>query len=152
PDPFIGEGLDLAEAPLPAWARRRSLAELLALPGATPFAAGAGCAGYLRVVRSVFADQTEEAEGPRTLVEQELEFVLPRERSIHRAVALPVLRAGEPLVGLETRLLPVPQRHEGNARILTAPAWRLGREVATLDDAKRFVAETLGVAVADVIP
>jgi hypothetical protein len=52
---------------------------------------------------------------------------------------------------METRLLPVPQIHEGNARILTAPAWRLGRDVATLDQAKAFVAERLRVHVEDVV-
>ncbi len=85
--------------------------------------------GYLRLVRSVFADQTEEEGRTRTLAEQELEFVLPRERSCNTILGLPVLHAEEVLIGLETRHLPVPQIHQGDARILTAPAWRLDRQV-----------------------
>lgn len=99
----------------------------------------------MRLIRSTFADQTEEQGLPRTLAERDLEFVVPRHRSINTAVALPVL-FGESgvLVGLENRNLPVPQIHEGNATILTPPAWRLGREVSTLDAAKDFLATQLG--------
>jgi len=151
PDPFIGEPIELAEAPNLHEARRASIHDLLARPPARPFVRTQGRAGYLRLIRSVFADQTEEAGRARTLAEQELEFVLPRERSVNTVVALPVFRDGQPYIGVETRLLPVPQIHEGNARILTAPAWRLGRDVATLDQAKAFVAERLRVHVEDVV-
>lgn len=152
PDPFIGEIIDVAEKPLPAATRRAGLGELLTRPAAAPFVRSDVCARYLRLVRSVFADQTEENGVARTLAEQELEFVLPRQRSINTVVALPVLRDGEILVGLETRLLPVPQINEANARILTAPAWRLGREVTTLVQAREFVASEMGVARDDVVP
>jgi SAM-dependent methyltransferase len=152
PDPFIGELIDIAEKPLPAAMRRVGLGELLARPALTPFVRSDVPARYLRLVRSVFADQTEENGLARTLAEQELEFVLPRERSVNTAVALPVLRDGEIFVGLETRLLPVPQIHEGNARILTAPAWRLGRDVTTLVQARESVASQMGVGRDDVVP
>jgi SAM-dependent methyltransferase len=152
PDPFIGEMIDVAETPLPAATRRAGLDELLTRPPVAPFVQSDVSAGYLRLVRSVFADQTEENGLARTLAEREFEFVLPRERSINTVVALPIVRDGEILVGLETRLLPVPQIHEGNARILTAPAWRLGRDVTTLVQAREFVAAKMGVGRDDVVP
>ena len=108
--------------------------------------------GYLRLVRSVFADQTEEEGRTRTLAEQELEFVLPRERSCNTIIGLPVIHAEEVLIGLETRHLPVPQIHEGDARILTAPAWRLDRQVETLDQAKSVLAANFGVSVGAITP
>ena len=108
--------------------------------------------GYLRLVRSVFADQAEEEGRPRTLAEQELEFVLPRERSCNTILALPVLHAQEVLIGLETRHLPVPQIHEGDAQILTAPAWRLQRHVESLDQARSVLAASCGVLASAVIP
>jgi SAM-dependent methyltransferase len=153
PDPYIGEEVALDDAPLPAGTRRASLDALLAQPAATPYAPTTETARYLRLIRAVFADQTEEDGLPRTLAEGELEFVVPRARSVNTVLALPVLRSGgEVLVGLETRALPVPQLHEGNARILVAPAWRLDRAIATLADARAFVAAEHGVVSDDVIP
>lgn len=151
PDPFIGEPIDIPDGQAPDSIRRTSLRDLLARPATAPFAPTDAPAGYLRLVRSVFADQTVEDGLPRTLAERELEFVLLRERSVNTVVALPVLCDGEVLVGLETRLLPVPQRHEGNGRIVTAPAWRLARDVTTLHQAKEFVAATMGVGGGDVM-
>lgn len=153
PDAYIGEEVEVADLPLPVGTRRASLASLLARPPVAPFAPTTERAGYLRLIRAVFADQTEEDGLPRTLAETELELVVPRARSVNTVVALPVLRsAGEVLVGLETRLLPVPQRHEGDARILVAPAWRLGREIASVTEARGFVAAEYGVSPDDVIP
>ena len=140
PDPFIGEEIVLPATAAPAWLRRADLDDLLARPAASPYVPVDKPSGYLRLVRSVFADQTEEAGRTRTLAEQELEFVLPRELSCNTVIGLPVLHAEEVLIGLETRHLPVPQIHEGDARILTAPAWRLDRQVETLDQAKSVLA------------
>jgi SAM-dependent methyltransferase len=151
PDPFIGEPVDLPDAPGLLSARRTRIDALLARTAISPFVRADRPAGYLRLVRSVFADQTEEEGLTRTLAEQEIEFVVPRERSVNTIVALPVMRDGPVFVGLETRLLPVPQRHEGNARILCAPAWRLGRDIATLAQARAFIAAEMGVSREDVI-
>jgi SAM-dependent methyltransferase len=152
PDPFIGEAVDIPDAPAPGSLRRAAIGDLLARPATAPFVPTGTPAGYLRLVRSVFADQTDEEGSARRLAEQELDFVLPRERSVNTVVALPVLRDGQVLVGLETRLLPVPQRHQGNARILTAPAWRLGRDITTLTQARDVAASAMGVAPDDVLP
>jgi hypothetical protein len=108
--------------------------------------------GYLRLVRSVFADQTEDEGRTRTLAEHELEFVLPSERSCNTVLSLPVVHADEVLVGLETRHLPVPQIREGNSRILTAPAWRLDRQVSSLDQAKSVLAASFGVPSSSITP
>jgi hypothetical protein len=65
---------------------------------------------------------------------------------------LPVFHVEEVLVGLETRHLPVPQVHAGDAQILTVPAWRLDRKIATLDQAKSVVAGSFGVSVDAIVP
>src|SRR5262249_1882149 len=119
PDPFIGEEIALSDGPAPPSLRRAHLDELLARPAASPYVPADQPSGYLRRVRSVFVDQAEDDGRSRTLAEQELEFVLPREQSCNTILALPVVQADEVLIGLETRHLPVPQLHEGNARILT---------------------------------
>jgi hypothetical protein len=152
PDPFIGEEIALSAGPAPAWLRRADLDDLLARPAASPYVPADKPSGYLRLVRSIFADQAEEERRPRTLAEQELEFVLPRERSCNTVLALPVLQAEEVLVGLETRHLPVPQSHEGDAQILTAPAWRLDRDVESIDKARSVLATSFGMPVGAVVP
>ena len=50
------------------------------------------------------------------------------------------------------RHLPVPQIHEGDARILTAPAWRLDRQVESLTQAKSVLAASFGVPAGSIIP
>lgn len=145
PDPFIGEEIVPSDTSTLA-PRHADLNELLGRPGVAPYVPADRPSGYLRLIRSVFADQTEEEGKPRTLATQDLEFVLPNERSCNTLLALPVLFAQEVLIGLETRYLPVPQRHEGNARILTAPAWRLNRQVESLDQAKAMLADSFGVS------
>jgi hypothetical protein len=152
PDPFIGEEIVLPTSAVPAWLRRSDLDDLLARPAASPYVPTSKPSGYLRLVRSVFADQTEEDGRTRTLAEQELEFVLPRERSCNTVIGLPVLHAEEVLIGLEMRHLPVPQIHEGDARILTAPAWRLDRQAGTLDQAKSVLAGHFGVSPGAITP
>ena len=152
PDPFIGEEIVLPATAAPAWLRRADLDDLLARPAASPYVPADKPSGYLRLVRSVFADQTEEEGRTRTLAEQELEFVLPREQSCNTILGLPVLHAEEVLIGLEMRHLPVPQIHEGDARILTAPAWRLDRQVESLDQAKSVLAASFGVPAGAITP
>jgi predicted O-methyltransferase YrrM len=152
PDPFIGEEIVLPATAAPAWLRRADLDDLLARPAASPYVLADKPSGYLRLVRSVFADQTKDEGRTRTLAEQELEFVLPRERSCNTVIGLPVLHAEEVLIGLETRHLPVPQIHEGDARILTAPAWRLDRQIETLDQAKSLLAASFSVPAGSIIP
>jgi hypothetical protein len=124
----------------------------LSRPAASPYVPADKPSGYLRLVRSVFADQTEQEGQTRTLAEQELEFVLPSKLSCNTVIGLPVVHAEEVLIGIEMRHLPVPQIHEGDARILTAPAWRLDRQVETLDQAKSVLAAHFGVSGAAITP
>jgi hypothetical protein len=144
PDPFIGDEIESVGAAGRPEALK-TLESLLSNPPTAPFTRGDATAGYLRLIRSTFPDQTDEEGLPRTLAELDLEFVVPREESINTAVVLPLLfsQAGV-LFGLEIRSLPVPQIHEGNATILAAPAWRLGRYITTLASTKAFLASQLG--------
>ena len=51
-----------------------------------PFGRSDVTVGYLRLIRSTFADQTDQEGLPHTLAELDLEFVVPREQSINTAV------------------------------------------------------------------
>ncbi len=152
PDTYIGEPIELpADHAGPV--TRADLDALLAAPPVTPFKPARDLTGYLRLVRSVFAEQGERDRLAHALAETELEFVLPRNTSINTVVALPLVSdRGELLVGIETRLLPAPQQAEANARLLTAPAWRLDRSATSLDAARDFVAAKFGVASEAVTP
>ena len=90
PDPFIGEEITLPATAAACWPRRPDLDDLLSQPSASPYVPADQRCGYLRLVRSVFADQTEEEGGTRTLAEQELEFVLPSRQSCNTVIGLPV--------------------------------------------------------------
>ena len=144
PDLFIGEEIECTADPDLTTAAPKALETLLTSPPTAPLVRSDISTGYLRLIRSTFADQTDEEGLPRTLAELDLEFVVPRAQSINTVVALPVAcHETGVLVGLESRSLPAPQIHEGNATILTAPAWRLGRDVTTLAGAKEFLASRL---------
>ncbi|MGD9637963.1 MAG: class I SAM-dependent methyltransferase [Alphaproteobacteria bacterium] len=118
----------------------KNLEQLLMLPPQSPYIKTKKSADYMRLVRSVFADQTIQNDEPLTLAEQELEFAIPNHSSVNTILAVPICAIPEIHVGLETRMLPVPQKQEHNARLLTLPAWRLEFGIKTIEDAKTKIA------------
>ncbi len=140
-DPWIADTIRVGWAEPPV----ASFATLLAEDGC-PFAPSDTSAGYLRHLRSEFAEQTVESGLPRTLASQEYEFVVPARMSANTISVLPVVRRpsdGAVLIGVERRDLPAAQLLCGNAVTIGVPAFRLPAEVASLGDARRFAAEAL---------
>jgi len=75
----------------------------------------------------------------------DLEYVVPRHLSNNTISTLPVvMSAAGPMVALEVRDLPVPQLHTGSSAILTAPAFRMPKEVTDLRAAAWNTACRLG--------
>lgn len=144
PDPWIGDAVTLRPG---TPARRAALAELLDGPPDRRFRQTSDRAGYLRVARSAFVDQTVEGGLATTLAAEEREFVLPTGVGANTAVVLPHLldEQGRVLVGLEQQALPVPQFHAGDARILTAPAFRLPGTLDTLDAVAAHLRDVLAL-------
>ncbi len=136
PEPWIGDAVvpkvrPAGHSPL----LKAHLADLLSGDGDRRFRLTDDRAGYLRVVRSTFVDQTVEDGLATTLAAEDREFVLPAATSANTAVILPHLTDadGTVRVGLERQVLPVPQFRGGDGRILTAPALRLPPSLSTLD-------------------
>ncbi|MCB9946495.1 MAG: hypothetical protein H6842_01555 [Rhodospirillaceae bacterium] len=144
PEPWIGD----AVSPRPGTPQQRAgLAELTAGSPDRRFRPSTERAGYLRVVRSTFADQTIEDGLLTTLAAEEREFVLPTGVSANTAVVLPHLldASGDVLVGLERQALPVPQLQAGDARILTAPAFRLAASLDTIESVRDHIRDVLAL-------
>lgn len=93
-----------------------------------------GTAGYLQKHRAKFSE-----EGI-TQSSNILEYVTPQLLSTNTLIALPVAKyQGEVYVGLEVRYLPVPQIHSENSCLLTAPAFRLPKNISTYNDLENYL-------------
>ncbi|GAF02279.1 hypothetical protein [Saccharicrinis fermentans] len=69
-----------------------------------------------------------------------LEYIEPQHLSSNTIVTLPVFSFNNKIyLGIEKRELPVPQLKEGNSTILTAPAYRLPKEITNLYEMKRYI-------------
>mgnify|MGYP005839475745 CR=1 FL=1 len=108
-----------------------------------------GSAGDLRVIPSVFVDQGRQKGGVAGLASREMDFVISDEKTINTAVVLPLSRdhSGEVLACLESSYLPVPQRYTGSSQVVKAPSVDLPREMTSLEDAKRFIADKFGTSI-----
>ena len=103
-----------------------------------------GTAGQIRNVKSIFIDEGWVQGGIQGLASRDVEFVLHDDQTVNKAVVLPMGRdakTGDIFAGMVTEFLPIPQRHKGNGMTLRAPSFNLPKEVRSLDDAKKFIAE-----------
>jgi hypothetical protein len=140
--PWIGDELTL-ERPLTAPAV--PLATTLARPGRRAFERVSARPGapFLEVRATRFEELS--ADG-RVLGEATLEYVMPAGARGPNTVAAALLaRApdGRLLLGLDEDHLPAAQSFAGVSNLLVTPAWRIPRSLATLAEARRFVAERL---------
>lgn len=106
-----------------------------------------GTAGQIRNVKSIFIDEGWVQGGIQGLASRDVEFVIHDEQTVNKAVVLPMGRdakTGDIYAGLVTEFLPIPQRHKGNGMTMRAPSFNLPKEVRTLDDAKKYIAEQFG--------
>ncbi len=75
-----------------------------------------------------------------------LEYVVPREASTNTLAATLVFRhQGRVHLALEDRDLPGPQGFTGHSNLVTVPAWRLPRAIASLQEAKAWLRRELAL-------
>lgn len=108
-----------------------------------------GNSGEMRNVKSIFVDEGWAEGGITGLTSCDIDFVIADDKTINKAVILPLTkhaRSGDILAGLVSEYLPVPQRHTGNGLSLRAPSFTLPKEITSIDQAKRFIADKFSVA------
>lgn len=106
-----------------------------------------GTAGQLRSVHSIFVEEGQARGSTTGLSAQNMDFVVHNDRTVNTAVVLPLTKGLKQDVhaGFILKQMPVPQRHTGNANIISAPSFNLPRDVTNLKHAKKFIAEQYGV-------
>jgi hypothetical protein len=125
---WVGESFTLPDLDIAA-----SSWDAAALPAGTPFVPHGTGAGFLRRVRSVFAEELAAPTGPAPGARQALEMAIPARHGTWTVSVLPACRdaTGRALIGIERRILPSAQLRFGDAALPCVPAWR----VAVLPDA-----------------
>jgi SAM-dependent methyltransferase len=139
--PWIGDTPPVTEGFAPP---TTALAVLLAGPGRRAFerVAPADSRGFLQIR----ATEVEELGSDGTvLAAATLESVVPGPLGTNTVSTALLARdgAGRALLGVDEDDLPAAQGFAGVSNLLVTPAWRIPREVRTLAEALRFVAERL---------
>ncbi len=105
-----------------------------------------GTAGQLRTMQSIFVDEGWVNGGVSGLASRDMEFVIPDDNTLNKAVILPLTKkSGDVMIGFEVEYMPIPQRHEGNGLTLRAPSINLPKEVTNIHQAKEYVANLFNV-------
>lgn len=122
--------------------------EMLAALGKVKFEQEKGKAKKLKAVRSTFVEEGRVGSATRGLSSKDIEFIVTDDGIENIAVVLPLTRGwdGSVMIGVEAKMLPVPQRIGGDGSILTSPSLVLPKDVRTLIDAKKFIAGKFGVS------
>ncbi len=111
-----------------------------------------GTAGQIRAVQSIFVDEGWVDGGLSGLSARDMEFIIPDENTTNKAVVLPLTRnaQGTVMAGITTEYLPVPQRFQGNGLTIRAPSFDLPKEIMTMSQAQKMIADKFGVPVQNV--
>lgn len=106
-----------------------------------------GTAGQLRSVHSIFVEEGQSKGAVAGLASRDLDFVVHNDQTINRAVVLPLSKnmKKEIHAGVMLKKMPVPQRHNGDANILSCPYFDIPAEVTNIKLAKEFIADQFGV-------
>ena len=97
--------------------------------------------GYLRLHASRFEELDSEGKPVAASV---LEYAVPASVSTNTVAVALVFKIGEAIhLGLEDRDLPAAQSFTGHSNLLTPPAWRLPRDVQSMDQARTWVHERM---------
>jgi ubiquinone/menaquinone biosynthesis C-methylase UbiE len=90
--------------------------------------------GFLKQFRTKFYEYKRENS---TSI---FEYVVPDKTSLNTVVTLPVYSChGKIYLGIESRFLPVPQIQEGNSFILTAPAYRMPKNITSVTKLEKYI-------------
>ncbi len=90
-----------------------------------------------------------------SLESMDVEMYLPRYASLNTAVCLPITndpKRQEPLVGMEQRRLPIPNRLEGKSVTTQLPSYRLPNYITNIPEARVYLAEQFKCKPDQVIP
>jgi SAM-dependent methyltransferase len=142
PGAWIGESIDLADAPAPP--KVTTMAALARRPARRLFRRVDAAASnrFLELGSRRFAEL--DADGAE-LGEQPLELVLPRPLSTNTIAMAALMRCdGEVLIGVDDDDLPAAQCFGGNSQLLVAPAWRLPHGVSGIERSRRWTLAKLG--------
>jgi len=142
PGPWIGESIDLPEAPAPPPATT-TMAALARRPPRRVFerVGAAESSGFLslRAVRFEELDATGRVVATRVL-----ELVEPRTRSTNTvATALLWRHGGTVYLGIDDDDLPAAQSFHGASQILVTPAWRLPPSITSPTPARAWTKDAL---------
>lgn len=112
-----------------------------------------GTAGQLRPVHSIFVEEGQNRGSITGLSAQDMDFVVHNDQTVNTAIVLPLCKGMKKDVhaGFIMKQMPIPQRHTGNANIISAPSFNLPREVTNLKHAKKYIADHFGVLPENVI-
>lgn len=114
------------------------------------FKAIKGTANTIRPMQSLFVEEGQDDNGGvNGLAARPLDFVVPEDQTINTAVILPLTKNsnGEVMADVILDYLPVPQRYKGNGLTARAPSLTLPREIQSLEDARKYIAEKFEVDV-----
>jgi hypothetical protein len=109
-----------------------------------------GTANQLRPVQSIFVEEGQDDNGGiNGLAARPLDFVVPEENTINTAVILPLTKNinGEVMAEVIVEHLPVPQRYKGNGTTIRAPSITLPKDIQSIEDARKYIAEKFEVDV-----
>ncbi len=107
-----------------------------------------GTAGQLRSVQSTFVDEGWVEGSIAGMASRDMEFIISDENTLNRAVILPLTKKdGQIMMGFEVDYLPAPQRIEGNGLTARAPSVTLPKEVTSVYQARKYVADLFGVPI-----
>jgi 2-polyprenyl-3-methyl-5-hydroxy-6-metoxy-1,4-benzoquinol methylase len=107
-----------------------------------------GTAGQMRSVQSTFVDEGWVEGNITGMASRDMEFIISDENTLNRAVILPLTKKdGQVMMGFEVDYLPTPQRVEGNGLTARAPSVTLPKEVTSVYQARKYVAELFNVPI-----
>ncbi len=93
--------------------------------------------GFLAVNASSFAEC--DAHG-NSVKEATIEYVVPKKLSTNTIICALIARIGEVLcIGVDDDDLPASQCFVGNSELLVAPAWRIPKEIVSMEKAREWV-------------
>lgn len=106
-----------------------------------------GTAGQLRSVHSIFVEEGQSKGATTGLSSKDLDFVVHNDQTINTAVVLPLTKGlkNDVHAGFNLKQMPIPQRHTGNANIISAPSFNLPANITNIKLAKEYIAEKMGV-------
>ena len=107
-----------------------------------------GTVGDLRPVNSIFVEEGQNKGSLDGLNAQNINFIVSDEKTINTAVVIPLTSDLEGTVhaGFNFDFLPVPQRHEGSGATMKAPSFNIPKDVKTIKQIKKFVADQFDIS------